>query len=275
MSQYNVIHASVIGTRKKNEDTKLVDKRRNIYILTDGMGGEMHREGKVCSILASQLLYHELKQLYSRLRRGKTRVDRVPGLMERLVAYTNNMVTACASNVEDVQNCGTTLDACFIFDDTAYMAHVGEGAIFVANTQKMNIKKITHEHVSYPIDISSYSEIEQQIIAANLGLESYIGHNDNIQIDIHAKPMLDGDAVVMSTDGLTNSVTQEEILEVLVNNDMRNVRKRLLELAKRPVGMELEYEKMRGKGHSEFDLKKKCGDNTSFIIIYKGEFLGT
>lgn len=260
-----VVSCSVIGKREKNEDHKIPDKQKGIYILADGMGGEKHRQGETCSDLASHLLYTQLKKLYSEIRKEKISADKIPRYLEKLMGYTNDMVTADAHNVDIVRNFGTTLDVCFIFDNVAYMGHVGDGAIFIVNQEENSIEKITKEHVHYPLDIEEFSEIEKQVVAAHGGLTSYIGCGDDIVIDTYERDLSDNNVVVMATDGLTNTVAPEEILEVITTNEVSNIRKRLLERAKNPVVMEEAYEQMRIKGHDVY-LNEIKGDNISFII---------
>jgi serine/threonine protein phosphatase PrpC len=93
---YEIIQASVIGKQnrgkgKENEDTIIVDRKRNIYLVADGMG--KHYNPKKASHLACQAVYPDLKELYSYLRKGKFEAKNIPEFMRDTFLSANRIIS--------------------------------------------------------------------------------------------------------------------------------------------------------------------------------------
>jgi protein phosphatase len=265
---YEIIQASVIGKQnrgsdKENEDTIIVDRKRGIYLVADGMGG--HSAAKTASHLACQIVYPELKGLYGFLRKSEFQTENISDFMKEIFIIANGIITSAAQNgTKDVKGMGTTLDACIIHDNVAYWGHTGNGRIYKLNKEG-KLVKLTQEHVPYGKDIKKYSPIEQTVIEMGLGLDSYIGCGEDIQIDVGKESVEPGEILFIESDGLTHTVSEDEI--VYAFGIFAIARKTLLALSEKPLKMAEAHAKI--KEQTTEKSRKELGgkDNTSFIAV--------
>lgn len=262
---YEIIQASVIGKQnrgkdKENEDTIIVDRRRNIYLLADGMGE--HYTPKKASNLTCQAVYPDLKELYSCLRKGKFEAKDISELMRDFFRSINRIISGANSNRQDKRSMGTTLDACIIYDGFAYWGHTGNGRIYKLNKEG-KLVKLTQEHVPYGKDIKKYSPIEQTVIEMGLGLDSFIGCGRDIQINAGIEPIKPGEILFMASDGLTHTVSENEMEYAF--KIFALARNTLLWLSEHPQEMAEAHAKFK-KQTKEKSRKELGGkDNTSFM----------
>ncbi|MBW2981511.1 serine/threonine-protein phosphatase [Candidatus Woesearchaeota archaeon] len=280
---YEIIQASVIGKQKRgrgkeNEDTVLVDRKRNIYLLADGVGG--HSYPKKASYLACQAAYFELKSLYSHLKKKKFDLKRIPEFMKDIFYKANELISI--KDNPDETCMGTTLDACIIHEDVAYWAHAGNGRIYKFNREG-KLVKLTKEHVTYEEDTKKCSPAEQAVIEARLGLDSYIGCGADIEVDAGIEPIKPGEILLIEDDGLSHTVSENERVHALkmfhiARNTLLAFSENPNEIAEAHARLELSEKDENAEGYDEKFRKQKeksrkeLGgmDNTSFIAIRRG-----
>ena len=127
--------ATDIGRRRKeNEDSFLLEPELGLVVVADGMGG--FERGDVASQLASEVLKESMVagrsviDAHRTLPTEQTRAD-VLELLQASVQNACRQVHDAASALASGGRMGTTIDVLLVVGSTAFIAHVGDGRIFL------------------------------------------------------------------------------------------------------------------------------------------------
>lgn len=217
--------------RSTNQDyTKFFYNQEGLplVLLADGMGG--HKAGDLASHLVVETLGLEWQKTnFSIL--GKA----VEWLVQEIKAL-NQFIYEKGLN-EKFLGMGTTLEAVAIFKGVCVIAHVGDSRSYLIHAGE--ISQITQDH-SFVNDLFSVGEITEEEVEdhpqKNIVTRS-IGMPGEVDVDIMEKTFLPGDLLLLCSDGLTNMVSDEEILEILTHSkEMKKSLAKLIDLANEKGG---------------------------------------
>lgn len=262
-----VIAFSEIGNRKNNEDKYFYDVDKGIYAVADGMGE--YEGGEFCSKFAVNTVVDEVKDVHAMLQKSVIEKEDITSYLEKIVEQINYSLNAMVKdkNVSFLVNKGgTTLDLMFIYDGTAYITHVGDGAVYLFNLEgEKYVEKITDEHHNYPEYTGKLSLIKKQIIGSKGGSTSYVGKGENMIIDSHTVNIGKNQLIGMFTDGVTKTVSPSEKLDIIVSNKLENIESAFIDRINNPVEMKRIVDNMDKEGY-DVNLEKMKGDNATGII---------
>ena len=202
--------------REINEDYFFIsypDDPIQLFIVADGMGG--YNGGEVASRLAVDSAKNYILSNYD-----KTNKDResLTDLIKNSCQYANMVVYEKAQSKKELKKMGTTLDICLIYQNRAYISHVGDSRIY--RLRKDFFRKLTkdHSYVQQLVDEGkitkeeSVSHPEKNMLMKALGVSAFV------EPDSMVKGFLKGDVILMCSDGLTNMVSEEEIRKIIQEN---------------------------------------------------------
>ncbi|MFZ0135277.1 MAG: protein phosphatase 2C domain-containing protein [Desulfobacterales bacterium] len=219
--------------RKDNEDALLVDDGLGLYIVADGMGG--HRAGEVASRLVIESMHRYIQGVCnSRPAAEKAPSDASLSLEANQILAgilsSNRAVHTAANSSGECRGMGTTVALLKISDRTLVAANVGDSSIFLI--QKGRIERLSVLHT-----VLAEHEIADPLGAVRLGAEfSHVltramGINTTVEAHICEMPCFAGDVFVVSSDGLTDMVTPDEILATVTRHAPADACRRLVDLA--------------------------------------------
>lgn len=208
--------------RGNNEDSVYAGPR--LLAIADGMGG--HNAGEV----ASKIVIGALENLDE---------DRAPGdLMRALreaVAEGNHQIAAASRRDPDLEGMGTTLTALRFAGSQVGLVHVGDSRAYLLRNDQLS--QITHDdtYVQFLVDSGKLTPDEAKdhprksvILRALTGTE--------VDPDVSIREARAGDRYLLCTDGLSDVVSAETILETMRIPDVQECADRLVELALRGGG---------------------------------------
>lgn len=163
---------------------------------------------------------------------------------------------------ELISGMGTTLDVCMIYDDIAYISHVGNGRVYKASYSVL--EKLTQEHLNYPENIG-FKEKNNAVFQSRLGLSSYIGKSGVIQIDSAETKLEKGDMIMLATDGITHTLTKKDIIYAL--KEEGRTKETIRRIIQNPMRMAEQYARIRGCNLESALEKVKNKDDASYIVI--------
>jgi len=214
--------------REENEDTIAVIPELGLFIVADGMGG--HRAGKHASSLSVESFVDTIRVLYG----GGT------GPVESLraaVSHANFSILEAARASSDFRGMGTTLVALLIADGRAALAHVGDSRAYLVRGGR--IRRLTDDH-SVVAELLRRNEISEEAAREHPHrhvITRALGIRERVQPDLAEMTPLPGDAFVLCSDGLTNQLEDEQIMEVLQSEtDLTRACERLVGLANKSGG---------------------------------------
>lgn len=179
-----------------------------LYMLADGMGG--YKGGEIASKLAIQSAKSYIENNFKEIEKDK---ESIIQLVASSMEYANMVVYEKAKSEEELEGMGTTLEVCVIYNNKAYIGHIGDSRIY--RIRKEFIRKLTQDH-SYVQKLVKDGTITQEQAMhhpqKNMLMKA-LGCNAFVEPDVMVKGFLKEDILVMTSDGLTNMVTQEEIFK--------------------------------------------------------------
>jgi protein phosphatase len=128
--------------REINEDYFYIsfpDDNVQLYILADGMGG--YQGGEIASKLAVTSAKNYIISNYDGT--GKEKED-LADLVKNALQYANMVVYEKANSQKELNNMGTTMDICLIYQNKVFIAHVGDSRVY--RLRKEFFRKITKDH---------------------------------------------------------------------------------------------------------------------------------
>jgi PPM family protein phosphatase len=212
--------------RTANEDFFLHEKiadNEYLFIVADGMGG--HQAGDVASRLASETFFDS----YRALRRKGTAI---PASMEQSVRKANSVVFRKAATDIEKRGMGTTFSAVVIAGMKASIAHVGDSRVYLV--RKNRIKRVTTDHsfVEKLVEEGRISPDEARDHPQKNVLYMSLGARESFTPEIMNDIVLeDGDALVMCSDGLSNMVDDESMMNLTLGDYPEEAADALVRLA--------------------------------------------
>ena len=202
--------------REQNEDYYYVSDENKIpalYMLADGMGG--YEGGEVASRLAIDAAARYIGNHFDLIEHMK---EDILELIEDAMKYANEIVFDVAKNSEDLQSMGTTLEICLIYNNRAYIGHIGDSRIY--RIRGKIIRKLTtdHSYVEQLVKDGTITKEEAKTHPKKNMLMKALGCSEYVEPDVMVKNFQPEDIIVMTSDGLTNMVDDNKIFETIKNN---------------------------------------------------------
>lgn len=217
------IKSDVGNVRKLNEDYAafIEDERFKIYLVADGMGG--HNAGEIASKLAVKSIIRYLLE----------HSEEDENILLNAVKYANNEIYEISQKNDKCKGMGTTITGCFIKGDMIQVVNVGDSCCF--SIKDNEIKKVTKDHswVQELIDAGAITEEEGRVHPKKNIITRALGTNSSVKIDIFNIDKNESSMFLLCSDGLSNEVQKEEMVEIV--NRYKNFNEaceKLVDLAK-------------------------------------------
>ncbi len=212
--------------RTNNEDCLFLDDDQRLYVVADGMGG--HQAGEV----ASKLVVETIQNYMRRFR------EEEGGKADRLLSsihLANQAVFHASCNKNSCRGMGSTVSAVYFTDNTLIAANVGDSPIYLVRDKSIKLLSVTHnllaEQTAIDPEGAKYlSGMFKHILTRAIGIKK------TVKPDICEIQCLKDDILVISSDGLNNKVSPEEILNVVNKESPDKACKTLVDLANKYGG---------------------------------------
>lgn len=233
--------ASDVGqTRKVNEDTYLLAPDLGIAAVADGMGG--FQRGDVASALACNVLKEAVsaqRDLLDAYRRSPTEVNRnaVRVMLEMCIQRAcEEIYEASQAIAGEGGRMGTTLDVLLVVGRTAFIAHVGDGRIFLLRGQEAHQLTEDHSLVQQQLREGLITAEEARKARFKNVITRALGAFPSVLVDSLTFELDRGDRVLMCSDGLHRYIGHRELSFVLAGHDEDQAVNRLVDMANQRGG---------------------------------------
>lgn len=217
--------------RKENQDAYAIDNHTDsdhtICVVCDGMGGTAG--GQMASRIAVDTYARELKKVL--------KPDMMPEQLREASSYAialaNKAIREEAEKNEECRNMGTTLVSAVSYKDGAVISNVGDSRAYHISGD--GIVQVTKDHslVESMVDRGDITEEEARRHPNKNLITRALGPDANAVCDGYITPLHPGDYVLLCSDGLVNTVTDQEMLfEVIHGGDSETCLQRMLTISK-------------------------------------------
>ena len=205
--------------------------------VADGMGGLAAGEVASSMALATvvNLVLSSVKWALS-LDHPERRDQEIQESINRAVDYLSKADKAISRKGEEnsaLQGMGTTLTAAYSFGDDLFLFHVGDSRAYLHRSGKLT--QLTRDHTIAQA-LADMGDIKQEEVSSHKFkhvLTRAIGRNGGkLDVEIHQIKLLDGDQILLCSDGLTDMITDRQISDTLSQPGSSNEKcKALVDLA--------------------------------------------
>lgn len=214
--------------REVNEDYLgcYEDTEKKIYIVADGVGG--HNAGEVASKLAVDTIINYINSIYC--------IEDQSNVLKEAIEFSNKKVFEASKADGSLNGMGTTITCCFLKDDKIVVGNVGDSRCYIIKDQ--NIYQVTKDHslVQQLVDDGSITQEEAQVHPNKNIITRALGTASNVEVDIYTLNLKNINKVILCTDGLSDFITQDEMFDIVINNDVTTACKKLIDLSKQRSG---------------------------------------
>lgn len=207
-----------LATNVEPEELKYVSAQSSWGLaVADGMGG--HAAGAVASTMALSLALR-LAQHGSRwyVGIGEAEARDLVARAERIIQQVDREIAAHAQSTPECTGMGTTLTVAVLHGDQAFLYHVGDSRAYVLRSGRL--RRITRDHT-----IAQELADAQLIPSDQIGqhhtrhlLTQAMGRGD-ITVEVHQLQLEPGDRLLLATDGLTDTLTEDEVEAMTATGD--------------------------------------------------------
>jgi protein phosphatase len=186
--------------RRRNEDNYVVAPP--LFAVADGMGGA--QAGEVASRLAASALEGSDSDGLN----GPERID-------ALIQEANRRIYDRASTDPAASGMGTTMTVALVEGMTVAIGHVGDSRAYLVRGEQMEQLTEDHSLVNELLKSGRLSEEEAQVHPQRSVITRAVGTDPDVDVDGFTIEAEEGDVFLLCSDGLTDMVSDVEILELV------------------------------------------------------------
>ena len=219
--------------RQANEDALLLEDTLGLYVVADGMGG--HLAGEVASKLVVETISHYIKSC------KEAEVDENPIYCDEILSkeanrllsgihLSNKVVHEAARGNNSYRGMGSTVAAVYFTDGTFIAANVGDSPIYLIRDGHVKLLSVPHTVLAEQAALNPEN-------AEKLGMEfrhvltRAMGTEESVRADLYEILCFKDDILVISSDGLSDKASPEEIKQLVDGNGSDAACRRLVDLA--------------------------------------------
>lgn len=194
--------------RKVNEDAYAVAQPGDLLqyaLVCDGMGG--HQAGDVASSIVVRTVQEKLVE-YDAF---------TPKILREIAQASNEKVFEHAIRHENCKGMGTTMIFAAFVDSNIYLLNVGDSRAYLYDREWNEFHQLSRDHslVEEMLQSKQLSPGQVDNFPYRNVITRAIGTMQVVSPDVFEREWKRGDSLLLCTDGLTNTVSKEQLGEVL------------------------------------------------------------
>ena len=207
--------------RKVNEDSFFADPKCGLFMVLDGIGG--HRAGEVASKLGADTI----KEIVTRNLKSKKLeltseynldLSKEANILKDSFILANKVVFEAAHSETEHYGMGTTAASLLVGDKSVAIAHVGDSRIYLIRDD--SIEALTEDHSLVMDQLKRGIISEEQARKSDMKnvITRALGADEQVNPTIDEIIPLQDDLFLITSDGLTDLVSDDEILNLVLEN---------------------------------------------------------
>lgn len=226
--------------RKNNEDSFRAAPGMDLFVLCDGMGG--HASGEVASRLAAETIvahWRDAEANPSTPLAGE-RIEGASEAANRLasaIQAANRAIYKAAQQDAGRLGMGATVVAVQFTGERMILAHAGDSRAYRLRNGELEQLTQDHSFIAEQVRQGIMSEAEAGESKLQNVLLRALGTDPEVEIEVSEEVLMEGDTVLLCSDGLTHELSDAQIADVLRGtDDAQEAADGLVELANQAGG---------------------------------------
>lgn len=200
------------NVRESNQDAYAVGEFSDEVVwavVCDGMGGAAG--GNIASALAVKVISDKINASY----REKMRDSSIRNILDSALTAANIEVYDMADTKPELHGMGTTVVCAIVRDNQVFIAHAGDSRAYVLSNGSINQITTDHSMVQVLLSKGKITNEEAENHPNKNIITRAVGVDKVIDIDFDQIDLDDDSTLLLCTDGLSNYVTNEDIVEIM------------------------------------------------------------
>ena len=228
--------------RTNNEDCYKIVEPLNLFVLSDGMGGEAH--GEIASAMAVETVVKHCLDIEANPAakvigpvqpNWNARTKR----LSTAIHLANKNIFKSAEENPDQHGMGATLTAVWIDGAKLSIAHVGDSRAYLLRGGSLLQLTRDHSLVAEQVRRGILTSAEAEESDMQSVLLRALGAQAEIEVDVEEHTLFPRDMLLLCSDGLTRMVTEPEIAGTLqAETDPERAAEKLVALANERGGLD-------------------------------------
>ena len=203
------------GKRKDNQDsTATFFNQSNVLlaILCDGLGG--HQAGDIASEMAVSQIGNSWEQTTFTSKDTYIIQTWLKGVINR----ENTRIFKAANTYPDLEGMGTTLVASVVLEQQVLFANIGDSRAYTYKDNELTLITQDHSFVAELQRSGELTELEAKNHVNRNALTRSLGVEGELDIDFFKVSKDSIDLVLLNSDGLSNTLSKEQMIDALNSN---------------------------------------------------------
>jgi PPM family protein phosphatase len=200
------IESDIGRMRRTNQDSAGSDEETGLYVVCDGMGGPAG--GEIAGRIATET-FLEIGRTELAASNGSPATTEAG--LRRAVAAANRAVRARADFDTRFRGMGTTLVGCRLWGTALTLINVGDSRAYLVRDGSAACLTVDHSYVSEQVRRGMMTQREASSSSLKSVITRAVGVAQDVSPDVFHQEVRGGDAVLLTSDGLTRHVEDEEI----------------------------------------------------------------
>lgn len=221
--------------RENNEDSFRVAPEINLFVVSDGMGGQS--SGEIASRLASEAVIAHCREAAENpalpvVGRTKEGASEFGNRLASAFRLANHAVHQAARRNAALHGMGATLVAVIVTEERLSIAHVGDSRAYRLRDGRLELLTEDHSFIAEQVRQGHMTEEEAQSSNLQNVLLRAVGVEEEVEVDLNEELFVDDDVLLLCSDGLTKELSDAQIAGVLATiEDADEASRRLIQLA--------------------------------------------
>ncbi len=218
--------------RENNQDSYTAFELEDavVAVVCDGMGGAA--EGAVASNNAVRAIKEYVTDRYYS---GMSDMS-IKSLLVSALENANRNVFNISRTDERYFGMGTTAVTAIIYNAFVYIAHVGDSRAYIKTNGKLNQLTKDHSIIQHMIESGQISVEEAAAHPDKHIITRALGVDDEVKVDFCQEAFNEEDLLILCTDGLTNFIGTDDIINLTKDDCYYDYADRLVNLANQNGG---------------------------------------
>ncbi|MEG0291352.1 MAG: Stp1/IreP family PP2C-type Ser/Thr phosphatase [Anaerovoracaceae bacterium] len=218
--------------RNNNEDACFVMPKENVYMVADGVGG--NNAGECASNMAVSKIAECIRE---NSLTGIEDQNEIAICLKRYIEIANKEIIDFALHNKENRGMATTLVMCYIKGDTLYIANIGDSRAYIYRQGELFQITEDHSYVNSLIKMGAITHEEAKDHEKGHMITKALGAAKEADADYYQTKIVDGDVVLLCTDGLYGELSEGEIEKLISQEgDMSKLAEKLIAYANEAGG---------------------------------------